>query len=142
MPTCHETSSTTTQLRLHTLTLTSMITACRASSSRANPLSLHSSLHSKPSYLSLSLFFPRHFHKSIALSSTTQCKPRSHLGGNLNNGLEEDGDREVHCELQVVSWRERRVKAEISINADINSVWNALTDYEHLADFIPNLVWR
>lgn len=59
----------------------------------------------------------------------------------MNNGLEEDGDREVHCELQVVSWRERRVKAEISINADINSVWNALTDYEHLADFIPNLVW-
>lgn len=65
------------------------------------------------------------------------------MGGNLYNGLEEeDGDREVNCELQVVSWRERRVKAEISINADINSVWNALTDYEHLADFIPNLVWR
>jgi hypothetical protein len=84
-------------------------------------------------------------HKGIALSSTTVCKPRSHLGGNLNNGLEEEeeeGDREVNCELQVVSWRERRVKAEISINADINSVWNALTDYEHLADFIPNLVWR
>ena len=37
---------------------------------------------------------------------------------------------------------ERRVKAEISVNADIESVWNALTDYEHLADFIPNLVWR
>lgn len=61
--------------------------------------------------------------------------------GNLNNGVEEEGDREVHCELQVVSWRERRVKADISINADINSVWNSLTDYEHLADFIPNLVW-
>jgi len=144
MQTCHETSSTTTtQLRLHTLTLTSMITTCRPSSSRANPLSIRSSLHSKPPFLSLSLFFPRHFHKGIALSSTTVCKPRSHLGGNLYNGLEEeDGDREVNCELQVVSWRERRVKAEISINADINSVWNALTDYEHLADFIPNLVWR
>ncbi|XP_058731122.1 uncharacterized protein LOC131602914 [Vicia villosa] len=127
-----------------------MITTCRASSSSysystANPLSFRSSLHSKPAYLSLShLFFPRIFHKGIALSSSTQFKPRSHLDGKegyFNNGLEEDGDREVHCELQVVSWRERRVKAEISINADIDSVWNALTDYEHLADFIPNLVW-
>ncbi|KAE9587353.1 hypothetical protein Lal_00004334 [Lupinus albus] len=47
----------------------------------------------------------------------------------------------VHCEVQVVSWRERRVKAQILVNADTESVWNALTDYEHLADFIPNLVW-
>ncbi|XP_045823404.1 uncharacterized protein LOC123916092 [Trifolium pratense] len=126
-----------------------MITTCRTSSSSSsssvNPLSLRSSLHSKQPFLSLSLlFFPRNFHKGIALSSATQCKPRSHLSGkdgNLNNGFEEESDREVHCELQVVSWRERRVKAEIFINADINSVWNALTDYEHLADFIPNLVW-
>ncbi|CAL5214635.1 unnamed protein product [Lathyrus oleraceus] len=123
-----------------------MITTCGASSSStANPLSLRSSLHSKPPFLSLSLlFFPRFFYKGIALSSPTHCKPRSHLDGKegyFNNGLEEDGDREVHCELQAVSWRERRVKAEISIDADINSVWNALTDYEHLADFIPNLVW-
>lgn len=125
-----------------------MITTCRASSSSssANPFSLRSSIHSKPPSLSLSLlFFPRNLNKCIALSSATQCKPRSHLEGkegNLNNGVEEEGDREVHCELQVVSWRERRVKADISINADINSVWNSLTDYEHLADFIPNLVWR
>ncbi|CAK8579033.1 unnamed protein product [Lathyrus sativus] len=125
-----------------------MITTSRAassSSSTANLLSLRSSLHSKPPLLSLSLhFFPRFFYKGIALSSLTHLKPRSHSDGKegcFNNGLEEDGDREVHCELQVVSWRERRVKAEISINADINSVWNALTDYEHLADFIPNLVW-
>ncbi|CAI8619192.1 unnamed protein product [Vicia faba] len=123
-----------------------MITTCRVSSSTVNPLSLRSSLHSKPPFLSLTLlFFPRFFYNGIALSSPTHCKPRSHLDGKegyFNNGLEEDySDREVHCELQVVSWRERRVKAGISINADIDSVWNALTDYEHLADFIPNLVW-
>ncbi|XP_061346853.1 uncharacterized protein LOC133292461 [Gastrolobium bilobum] len=122
-----------------------MITTCRTSSSTnlvAHP-SLSLSFLSKPAFLSLSLFFPCHFaHKGIALSST-QCKPRSHLEKerNVNNGVAEEGDREVHCEVQVVSWRERRVKANISINADIDSVWNALTDYEHLADFIPNLVW-
>ncbi|TKY60472.1 hypothetical protein E2542_SST17571 [Spatholobus suberectus] len=125
-----------------------MITTCRTSSTTnlggAQPLSLRFS--SKPAFLSLSLFFPSHSaHKGIAVSST-QCKPRirceKEVGNSNNNGVEEEeGEREVQCEVQVVSWRERRVKAQISINADIESVWNALTDYEHLADFIPNLVW-
>ncbi|RVX21285.1 hypothetical protein CK203_002158 [Vitis vinifera] len=53
---------------------------------------------------------------------------------------EEGGERKVHCEVEVISWRERRIKAEILVNADIESVWDALTDYERLADFIPNLV--
>ncbi|XP_057971362.1 uncharacterized protein LOC131160063 [Malania oleifera] len=52
----------------------------------------------------------------------------------------EGRDREVQCEVEVISWRERRIKAEILVNADVESVWNALTDYEKLADFIPNLV--
>ncbi|KAI3462407.1 hypothetical protein Pfo_019070 [Paulownia fortunei] len=50
------------------------------------------------------------------------------------------GERKVKCEVEVISWRERRIKAEISVNADVESVWYALTDYERLADFIPNLV--
>ncbi|KAL0423799.1 UNVERIFIED_CONTAM: hypothetical protein Sradi_0914700 [Sesamum radiatum] len=50
------------------------------------------------------------------------------------------GDRKVKCEVEVISWRERRIKAEISVNSDVEAVWNALTDYERLADFIPNLV--
>lgn len=56
---------------------------------------------------------------------------------------EEKGrERKVHCEVEVISWRERRIKAEILVNADVESVWDALTDYERLADFIPNLVCR
>ena len=54
----------------------------------------------------------------------------------------ENRDRKVNCEVEVISWRERRIKAEISVNADVESVWSALTDYERLADFIPNLVSR
>nr|GMC68063.1 polyketide cyclase/dehydrase and lipid transporter [Ipomoea batatas] len=66
-------------------------------------------------------------------------------GGSINyGGVDQDGDnkmpRVVHCEVQVVSWRERRIKSEISVNADVDSVWDALTDYECLADFVPNLV--
>ncbi|KAL2342877.1 hypothetical protein Fmac_004162 [Flemingia macrophylla] len=131
-----------------------MITACRTSSTTnfggLQPLSLR--FLSKPAFLSLSLFFPSQSpHKGIEVSST-QCKPRIRCdkevgnddNNNNNNGVDEEkkeGEREVQCEVQVVSWRERRVKAEISVNADIESIWNALTDYEHLADFIPNLVW-
>ena len=161
----HETKATTTTTTTpspHThhcsffLSHELMITTCRTS--RAHPLCLTSLYLSKPpAFLSvrLRLFFPcqyssRHLlHKKegIALSSTTtttKCRPRSHLGKVNDGGVEEEGEREVHCEceLEVVSWRERRVKASISINAGIDSVWNALTDYEHLADFIPNLVWR
>ncbi|KAF8018215.1 hypothetical protein BT93_H3186 [Corymbia citriodora subsp. variegata] len=50
------------------------------------------------------------------------------------------GERKVHCEVEVISWRERRIRGEISVKADVESVWNALTDYERLADFVPNLV--
>ncbi|XP_021772641.1 uncharacterized protein LOC110736661 [Chenopodium quinoa] len=52
----------------------------------------------------------------------------------------ENWDRKVNCEVEVISWRERRIKAEITVNSDVESVWNALTDYERLADFVPNLV--
>jgi len=128
-----------------------MITVCTTSSTTnlggAQPLSLR--FLSRPPLLSLTLFFPSHSAlKGIALSST-HCKPRvrceKEAGNGNHNGVEEENEEvecEVQCEVQVVSWRERRVKAEISVSADIESVWNALTDYEHLADFIPNLVWR
>ncbi|KAK9673207.1 hypothetical protein RND81_12G153300 [Saponaria officinalis] len=53
----------------------------------------------------------------------------------------ESRERIVNCEVEVVSWRERRIKAEICVNSDVESVWNALTDYERLADFVPNLIY-
>ncbi|XP_022841802.1 uncharacterized protein LOC111365480 [Olea europaea var. sylvestris] len=80
------------------------------------------------------------------------CNKNHCKNGAQNNNDEEEteekvaeevvilGDRKVHCAVEVVSWRERRIKGEISVNADVESVWNALTDYERLADFIPNLV--
>lgn len=65
------------------------------------------------------------------------------LGGGGAGDVVVAADRkQVRCEVEVVSWRERRIKAEIPVNADVNSVWNALTDYERLADFVPNLVSR
>ncbi|KAF6152767.1 hypothetical protein GIB67_004596 [Kingdonia uniflora] len=53
---------------------------------------------------------------------------------------EEEEDRMVHCEVDVISWRERRIRGTVVVLADIECVWTALTDYERLADFIPNLL--
>lgn len=113
---------------------------------------------------SLSLYKEKPFpHTCIALSSLASAGTPEWNSGMIryqnenyfveNKKKEEDevkvgeeeatlGERTVQCEVEVISWRERRIKAEISVNADVGSVWNALTDYERLADFIPNLVSR
>ncbi|CAD6342814.1 unnamed protein product [Miscanthus lutarioriparius] len=48
--------------------------------------------------------------------------------------------RGVKCDVDVVSWRERRVLASVPVAADADTLWQVITDYERLADFIPNLV--
>lgn len=42
----------------------------------------------------------------------------------------------------MISWRERRIRGRVVVAADVDSVWSVLTDYDRLADFIPNLVYR
>ncbi|ERN08628.1 hypothetical protein AMTR_s00017p00186830 [Amborella trichopoda] len=91
------------------------------------------------------------YHLSLA-SETPHLRSRirvSSLGnGDSRNGnprgrevAEEESGR-VQCEVQVVSWRERGVRGWVEIEAHEETVWNVLTDYERLADFIPNLVCR
>lgn len=60
-------------------------------------------------------------------------------GSAKNNMVEE---REVQCDVEAVSWRERHINASVSIEASEERVWEVLTDYERLAEFIPNLVRR
>ncbi|KAL4561350.1 hypothetical protein LXL04_033515 [Taraxacum kok-saghyz] len=100
---------------------------------------------------------------SVELRHSSSCKTRrkirrgSNIGycnnavnGTINGPIsaeevvlyEEEGKvRKVKCEVEVISWRERRVRSEVEVDADVDSVWNALTDYERLADFIPNLIF-
>lgn len=60
--------------------------------------------------------------------------------GNAKNNKAEE--REVQCDVETVSWRERHISASVSIEASEERVWEVLTDYERLAEFIPNLVRR
>ncbi|KAG2533975.1 hypothetical protein PVAP13_9NG198200 [Panicum virgatum] len=64
-----------------------------------------------------------------------------HVGGRATSP--EAGARAAHgvkCDVDVVSWRERRVLASVAVAADVDTLWQVITDYERLADFIPNLV--
>lgn len=47
---------------------------------------------------------------------------------------------EVHLRrLDQLDFLHRRAVSAITINAPIEAVWQVLTDYDHLAEFVPNL---
>ncbi|KAF3436628.1 hypothetical protein FNV43_RR23720 [Rhamnella rubrinervis] len=45
----------------------------------------------------------------------------------------------VHIELKTLGNNRRRIRSTVAIDAPLHVVWNILTDYERLADFIPGL---
>lgn len=109
----------------------------------------------EPVVLSVLLPCPSRIRVFSAISTTAiggagvaKCHGTRHsAGGNgfrreTGLGFDERGERKVRCEVDVISWRERRIRGEIWVDSDSQSVWNVLTDYERLADFIPNLVCR
>ncbi|KAI0519657.1 hypothetical protein KFK09_007111 [Dendrobium nobile] len=63
------------------------------------------------------------------------------LAKRTEHDKDEEEERPVHYEVDVVSWRERRIRAKVLVHADVDTVWTVLTDYERLADFIPNLIY-
>lgn len=50
-----------------------------------------------------------------------------------------DGGDGVEVEVAKVGRNRRRVQAQISVDATLETVWAVLTDYEGLAEFIPGL---
>jgi ribosome-associated toxin RatA of RatAB toxin-antitoxin module len=46
---------------------------------------------------------------------------------------------DVLLTISKLAGRQRRIEATIHLPADVEQVWQVLTDYEGLADFIPNL---
>lgn len=133
-----------------------MIT-CKASTFNLEALSQQSTVTRCLACLEVKYPYHSQRKKCIAIACCSsnerqKCSTKSHLTQTSHDAnraqklqkeeKEKEGERKVHCEVEVISWRERRIKAQILVYADIQSVWNAITDYERLADFIPNLVWR
>lgn len=52
---------------------------------------------------------------------------------------DDDLDIEIKIEIEKTGNNCRRIQSEIGIEAPLSTVWNLLTDYERLADFIPGL---
>ncbi|PRQ45015.1 putative START-like domain-containing protein [Rosa chinensis] len=52
---------------------------------------------------------------------------------------EVDIDVDIELEIEKTGANCRRIRSEIGIEAPLATVWNLLTDYERLADFIPGL---
>ena len=47
--------------------------------------------------------------------------------------------QDVEVQTEAVAERQRQITAKIQISNPVEQVWQVLTDYEALADFIPNL---
>ncbi|XP_009759726.1 uncharacterized protein LOC107810622 [Nicotiana tabacum] len=52
---------------------------------------------------------------------------------------DDDDDDGVEIEIEIIGKRRRRIRSKIAVNASLQNVWEVLTDYERLADFIPGL---
>jgi hypothetical protein len=58
---------------------------------------------------------------------------------------EEEDKSELECgdgeyfEIEKLGENTRRIRSRIAINAPLHTIFNVLTDYERLADFIPGL---
>ncbi|MEO0539979.1 MAG: SRPBCC family protein [Cyanobacteria bacterium P01_A01_bin.105] len=51
----------------------------------------------------------------------------------------EDGGEKVTVSAEKVEGRKRKIAASIAIPVSLEPIWHILTDYDRLADFIPNL---
>ncbi|KAF7129205.1 hypothetical protein RHSIM_Rhsim10G0121300 [Rhododendron simsii] len=49
------------------------------------------------------------------------------------------GDDDIEIEIEEIRKNSRRIRSQIPIDASLQTVWNILTEYEKLADFIPGL---
>lgn len=63
----------------------------------------------------------------------------------LSGGMEllsvyrSSGNGDIETEIEEIGKNSRRIRSRIAIEASLQTVWNILTDYEKLADFIPGL---
>ena len=55
------------------------------------------------------------------------------------NGFSAQSAEKVEISTEKYPNRERRILASVVIPKSVEQVWQVITDYEHLADFIPNL---
>jgi uncharacterized membrane protein len=53
---------------------------------------------------------------------------------------EEGDEAPVTVNIEAPTSNTRRISSTIIVNRPINDVWRIITDYDHLSDYVPNLV--
>ncbi|XP_065635975.1 uncharacterized protein LOC112022421 isoform X2 [Quercus suber] len=97
-----------------------------------------------------SLCLPRLFLLPHLYCSSSSSSSNLDLGGNENSDVEDEEEEEeeenelengdgVYIEIEKLESNSRRIRSRIDVDAPLQTVWNILTDYERLADFIPGL---
>lgn len=56
-----------------------------------------------------------------------------------NRSADADDLQAVEVQIEKIAERQRQITASLQISQPVEQVWKVLTDYEALADFIPNL---
>uniref|UniRef100_A0A0D6QSV4 Coenzyme Q-binding protein COQ10 START domain-containing protein n=1 Tax=Araucaria cunninghamii TaxID=56994 RepID=A0A0D6QSV4_ARACU len=56
-----------------------------------------------------------------------------------DEGVEDVEEDDIELRIERAGKNSRRITARIEVDAPLDAVWNVLTDYEKLADFIPGL---
>ncbi len=56
-----------------------------------------------------------------------------------NGSADADDLQAVEVQIEKIAERQRQITASLQISQPVEQVWKVLTDYEALADFIPNL---
>lgn len=56
----------------------------------------------------------------------------------VDDYIDDDGSG-IEIQVEKIANNRRRIQSRVSIQASLDTVWNILTDYEGLADFIPSL---
>jgi len=57
----------------------------------------------------------------------------------IANAAEEQLDTSIEVTTEILQGRKRRIAAQAIIPFELEQLWQILTDYDHLADFIPSL---
>lgn len=101
-----------------------------------NSTKLHqfSSFSPKPHFKS-TIFIPRF----SATDDSSTCIQENDEPGIVPDPDEYELDDGVEIEIEKIGKNKRRIRSKIQVDATLQHVWDVLTDYEKLSDFIPSL---
>lgn len=76
---------------------------------------------------------------NIGVDDNSEEDVSNHSGGMELLSVCRSGNDDIEIEIEKIGKNSRRIRCRVPIEASLQTVWNILTDYENLAEFIPGL---